>query len=241
MRSQKRVIKSIIFILILITVCTTITFGNAAEPPKLIIKIPSSKSIDITLINAKEDLWETHTSKLFEQYYTYRFHEESRSTYEFEVTTANKKFIATIDEPIQEYHTTYVLDVKGQKLIKGDISITRKIFYALFRLLVTLFFEGIFFYAFGYRKKHSWKVFLYVNLLTQGALNVWISTVQSYDGYSLIFGLFFYEICILIFELLAYNKFIKEQSKIVLYCYVIISNLASLLLGGNLLLRYLPY
>ena len=57
-------------------------------------------------------------------------------------------------------------------------------------ILPTLLIEGLLLFAFGYRSKRSWRVFLLVNLVTQGAFAVYLAVIvlnHGVSGWSLLF------------------------------------------------------
>ena len=91
------------------------------------------------------------------------------------------------------------------------------------------------FYLFGYRRKESWLIFLIINLLTQGVLNIWLNgsftPLDSYIIFSLVFG----EILVLIIEMIAFLILVKEHHRLRIALYVIIANLLSLIAGGYLI------
>jgi hypothetical protein len=107
------------------------------------------------------------------------------------------------------------------------------------RVVLTLIVEGLVFFLLGFRTRRSWTVFLIVNLVTQGALNLWINTV-TYNDYSLFFGLIFYEFVIIIVEMVAFLGLLKEHGKWRRALYVLLANILSLL-GGGYMLTVLPY
>lgn len=55
----------------------------------------------------------------------------------------------------------------------------------------------------------SWIVFIIINLITQGALNIWINTAHPFESYIILY-LIFAEYIILIVELLGLTFLIKE-------------------------------
>jgi hypothetical protein len=101
--------------------------------------------------------------------------------------------------------------------------------------MLTLLLEGIVFWLFGFRSRRSWIGFLVINLITQGVLNYLLSMFSPYNGYA-IFGLVYYEFWIIIVESFAFGLFIREHRALRRVFYAIAANLASLFLGGYLIL-----
>jgi len=100
-------------------------------------------------------------------------------------------------------------------------------------LLPTLLIEGLLLFAFGYRSKRSWLVFLLVNLVTQGGFAVYLAvTVLNHgvSGWSLIFYIPI-EVIITLVELLLYRRLLTEKNKVRAAVYAIAANLCSAVLG----------
>ena len=100
-------------------------------------------------------------------------------------------------------------------------------------LLPTLLIEGLLLFAFGYRSKRSWLVFLLVNLVTQGGFAVYLAvTVLNHgvSGWSLIFYIPI-EVIITLVELLLYRRLLTEKNKARTAVYAIAANLCSAVLG----------
>lgn len=100
-------------------------------------------------------------------------------------------------------------------------------------LLPTLLIEGLLLFAFGYRSKRSWLVFLLVNLVTQGGFAVYLAvTVLNHgvSGWSLIFYIPI-EVIITLVELLLYRRLLTEKNKARAAVCAIAANLCSAVLG----------
>ena len=100
-------------------------------------------------------------------------------------------------------------------------------------LLPTLLIEGLLLFAFGYRSKRSWLVFLLVNLVTQGGFAVYLAvTVLNHgvSGWSLIFYIPI-EVIITLVELLLYRRLLTEKNKARAAVYAIAANLCSAVFG----------
>lgn len=100
-------------------------------------------------------------------------------------------------------------------------------------LLPTLLIEGLLLFAFGYRSKKSWLVFLLVNLVTQGGFAIYLAvTVLNHgvSGWSLIFYIPI-EVIITLVELLLYRRLLTEKNKVRAAVYAIAANLCSAVFG----------
>ncbi len=136
------------------------------------------------------------------------------------------------------YNNIFTLDMEKQTLTPGE-SFFRSFNLTALRVVLTLLIEGLIFFLFGYRQKRSWLVFLIVNLVTQGFLNVWLtvstSPMQSYLVLSLIWG----EFLVFIVETAAFLILVKEHRRWRTFAYVITANLVSLF-AGSWLIMFLP-
>jgi len=86
--------------------------------------------------------------------------------------------------------------------------------------------------------KKTWIAFLIVNLLTQGALNIWINGFSPLAGY-IIVTLIFSEILIFIVEITAFLTLDKEHSSLRTFSYVLAVNLLSFI-AGDYTITFLP-
>lgn len=103
-------------------------------------------------------------------------------------------------------------------------------------LAPTLIVEGLLLWAFGFRSRRDWLVFLLVNLVTQAGLHLWIAgdliAAGSHPLYYLV--LLVAEIPILLVELAAYVFLLQEHTRLRRALYALCANAASYAVG------YLP-
>ena len=100
-------------------------------------------------------------------------------------------------------------------------------------LLPTLLIEGALLFAFGYRSRRSWRVFLLVNLVTQGAFAVYLAVIvlnHGVSGWSLLFYIPI-EIIITAVELLCYRRLLTEKGKGRATGYAVAANVCSAVVG----------
>lgn len=240
-RGEKMNNRLIIIILVFIIMSFSFSFANSAEPPSLIIVVPSTTdTIEITIDDALDDFRTTKISKVFETYHQFYLYDLSKKdTLTVHVSTEEESFDITINEPLNRYRNTYTLDIEKQKLTPGYNRPFLNIFLVLVRLLLTLLIEGFIFYALGFRWKQSWRIFLVINMITQGALNLWLSTFNLDSGYGVFLALVLAEILILIVETITFLMGINEKNKMILLIHVIIANGLSFIVGGYLI-TWLP-
>ena len=100
-------------------------------------------------------------------------------------------------------------------------------------LAPTLIVEGLLLWAFGFRSRRDWLVFLLVNLVTQAGLHLWIAgdliAAGSHPLYYLV--LLVAEIPILLVELAAYVFLLQEHTRLRRALYALCANAASYALG----------
>ncbi len=226
----------IIFLSILIVIAISpICYGNAAEPPSILIIVPDApENLEISIESNGEYRSANKVNKIVEKYYTFYSRDlKNTENYNLKIETEENYFEILIDEDLKSYNNIFTLDLKNQTLTSGK-SLSRSITLVSLRIALTLIIESLIFLAFGYRKKKSWIIFLIINLLTQGVLNIWIngfSPLISYIFLALIFG----EIQVFIVEIFIFLKFVKEHSKLRTVLYVLLANLLSLIAGGYLI------
>jgi hypothetical protein len=240
-RGEKMNKKFLVSVMIFLILFSSIGFGNSAEPPSLIIVVPSmAEHIEISIDEASDDFRNERIRKVFEtyhQFYLYDLSEIDRLI--VHVSTEDKSFDITIDEPLNGYRNTFTLDVDNQVLEKGYNRPLLNLFLVTIRIFLTLLIEGFIFYILGFRWKQSWRIFIIINLVTQGALNIWLSTFNLASGYSVFLVLIFAEILILIVELITFFIGINEKNKLVLFTHVVLANALSFIVGGYLI-TWLP-
>ena len=227
-------------VFILLMNIPSIGYGNAAEPPSILIIVPNapddleiSIGTDHTYTKARE------IDKLIEKYYVFYSREiEKASNYTIKVKTNTISYEIDFENPLNKYQNIYTLNLESKTLSLGK-STLRSIILVSMRIILTLIIEGIIFYLFGFRDKGSWKIFLIINIITQGALNIWINGLFPMQTY-LFIGLIAIEILILIVEGIAIITGIKEHKKIRKMLFVLSANFLSLVVGGYFL-TILPF
>ncbi|MDF2523698.1 MAG: hypothetical protein K0R31_1339 [Clostridiales bacterium] len=221
-------ILSVLFILLFSSVC----FGNSAQPPSILIIVSNAPdNLEIGIGSGNTYSKANIRDKGMEKYYIFYSSElKVAADYTLKVKTSENTFEIAIAESLKDYNNIFTLDLKNKTLTPGKL-VSRSIILVSLRVILTLIIEAFIFYLLGFRQKNSWIAFLIINLITQGALNIWIdgfSPLGSYMIISLIFGEFF----VFIFEIISFLTFVKENSRLLTFSYVMLANIISLLLGG---------
>ena len=245
---KKRIRLSAIMLLLLLvtTVLPVPASANAAEPPGLTVLVTNSPQyLELSLRfpdgTQATEVQLNSSKKAWESYHKFFYHAVASKTNlerAILVVTSNEgQFECPLPEGSSStYNNLLTLDLETQQLVHGQPPMRVPLLVAL-RVSLTLLIEGAVFFLLGYRKTYSWLVFLLVNLLTQGALNLML-TGPNLSGYWML-GYLLGECAVLAIELIAFLPLLKERSKGWAITHVILANFASLLIGG-LLITYLP-
>ncbi|MBL4937001.1 hypothetical protein JK636_14700 [Clostridium sp. YIM B02515] len=214
----------------------TIVLANSAQPPSLVILVNNPpEDLSIVLVSNGSQPKARVRRVAWEGYYAfYTSDMQVTSQYTLKVTTNGESFDCTIGTPLQHYNNVFTLNLSNRELRSGTYPFRRALLVTI-RLLLTLLLEGIIFWLFNYRQKRSWIIFFYVNIVTQGVLNIWLNSggplMPSYLIFSLILGEFF----VFMAEMIAFPILVKEhgQSRSLIYAFV--ANFISLIAGGYII------
>lgn len=227
---------TIVFLAIFISMFTFyISYGNSAEPPSILIIVPNAPDdLEISIGTGDTFTEARETKKLIETHYTF-YSREIRivSDYTFTISTGDINYEIALEKPLKSYNNIYTLDLDAQTLMPGKL-LSRSILLVSMRIILTLIIEGILFWQFGFRNKKSWIAFLMINLVTQGALNIWINGFPPTQSY-LVFSLIFAELIIVVVEILSFLILVKEYSRPRKVSYVLVANVLSLIAGGYII------
>lgn len=230
----------VLILLYSLLVSQAVSFSNSAEPPSVVIIVPNApddmqinlqKEGDVIFADVKDKTIERH----FEFYYRQL---PQKVDYVFYISYGSERFEVELESVPNHYNNIYTLNLKDKSLIPGKLKI-RTVVLITARVTLTLILEGAIFWFFAFRKKESWTAFLLINLMTQIALNIWISGFPITIGYSII-GLFFAEIVIVIFEMALFLRLVKEYTNIRKAGFVFVANIVSFVAGGYMI-TLLPF
>lgn len=215
-------------------------WGNASEPPSILLIVPGAPDELVVSVGEGDNYIEAaRRDKLLESYFLFYYSDtDPVDNLQLKAKGDGYDLLVPVGDLAQRYQNVYTLDLDEGSLTEGKDPL-RAALYVSMRVVLTLIIEGLIFLLMGFRSRRSWIVFLVVNLITQGALNLWINTV-TYNDYSLFFGLVFYEFVIVIVEMVAFLGLLKEHKKWRRILFVLIANIMSLLVGGYIL-TVLPY
>jgi hypothetical protein len=123
----------------------------------------------------------------------------------------------------------YMLNLGDRSLHVGHYAMRTFILAAL-RVLLTLFVEGLLFFKFGFRAKHSWIIFFAVNLALQVVLNWRFGTGGALSAMFILFML--PEKCIIAgIETLVIGIAVREHTLIRRLLFPVVANIASFIVS----------
>lgn len=221
---------------LMISIVPTTASANSAEPPSLVILISNPPDDLSIVLVSNENQPEAIVRRIaWEGYYVFYSRDmQTGGEYTFKVTTNGESYECTLGAPLQRYNNVVTLDLSNRELTPGKYPF-RSVLLVSIRLLLTLLLEGIIFWLFRFRQKRSWFIFLAINLVTQGALNIWLNSGGSLMPSYLIFSLIIGEVFVFTAEMIAFPILIKEHKKSRILIYAFIANLISLIAGGYII------
>lgn len=231
--NMKPKLLSVVLITIIISIfLSSISLRNSAEPPSIVIIVPNApNNLEISIGSGDTYAKARKVDKLIETQFIFYSRELSMaSDYTFKINTKDINYDITLEKPINSYNNIFTLDLDNQTLTPGKL-LSRSILLVSIRIILTLIIEAIIFWLYGFRHKKSWIAFLAINLVTQGALNIWLNGFAPINSY-LFLTLIFAEFFIIIAEATLFLALIKEQSKSARVLYVLVANTLSLIAGG---------
>jgi hypothetical protein len=226
--------------IMLLSVLPITPAANSAEPPSVIVLVNDPPGdLSIELLSGESRTAAAVRRVAWEGYYIFYSHSiQTGAEYVLRVTANGETYERRLGTPLRSYNNVFTLNVESGELKPGEYPFRSTLLISM-RILLTLLIEGIIFRLFGFRQKRSWIVFTAVNLVTQGALNIWLSgggfQIRSY----LILGLIFMEVFVLAAEMTAMPILIKEHKSGRVLIYTAAANIASLIAGGYII-TYLP-
>lgn len=234
-KSCKYSILALILCSMIILISVT-TYANSAEPPSLVILINNPPDDLSIVMMSNENQPEAKVRRVaWEGYFAfYSSDMQVNGNYVFKVTSNGESFECTFNEPLRRYNEVLTLDIATQELTRGKYPF-RSVLLVTIRLLLTILLEGLIFWLFRFRRKRSWIVFIAINLITQGILNIWLNSESSLMPSYLILSLIFGEFFVFLTEMVVFPILINEHKKRIVRIYAFVANIISLIAGGYLI------
>lgn len=234
------------FVLLLVLAALPVTvLANSAEPPGLIIiatDLPQDAELTLECSGAETDPYyrSYRVNKLWESYWQFYYHWDLQENSQIflSVESSQGSFRCAVPQDVMKgYRTLMTLDYTSQILSIGQAP-WRQPLLTILRITLTLLIEGTVFWLLGFRGKRSWLVFLAVNLLTQGWLNIVINSYAFHGGYWVL-SYILMEFGIFLAECIVLPLLIKEKRKLRSVLFALAANAASLI-AGIFLIGHLP-
>ncbi len=245
-----------LFAALLVLLIPVFASANSAEPPcfaVLVYGAPEDLTVSLCLPDGEkakpivlekgERAWETYY-RFYNWYLPGSWAQTLPEGSRLAVETGGESFSCPLPvESTGGYNALFTLDLKSRTLEVGG-PWYRNILLTALRVLLTLGFEGLIFFLFGYRARRSWIVFFAVNLVTQALLNVVFLTFASSatgGGIAAILLLLYNcgELLVFLAEMAAFAGLLREHRKRRAVLCALTANAVSLLMGA-LIIVYLP-
>ncbi len=231
--------KQLIILLTVLLLCPLVhpAWANSAEPPSILIIVQDPPlDLDITLITGDAEVPARKVHKFIETYYTFYSRELGDSeSYMLQVRHKGQAFELPLARPAKTYNTIFTLNLETHTLTEGKLPLRNALLIAL-RVSLTLLLEGAVFWIMGFRSRRTWALFIGINLLTQGVLNLWLSGMMPLESYPILV-LIWGEIFVFLAEIIAFKMLVKEHRTRRVIGAVLLANSLSLLAGGWLITR----
>lgn len=232
----KRLLLVIMFCIWMISILPITATANSAEPPSLVILVNNPPDdLSIVLVSGKSRPEATVRRVAWEEYYVFYLRDmQGDGEYTFRVTTKGESFECTLGGLLQRYNNIVTLDLSDQELTPGKYPFRSALLVSI-RLLLTLLLEAGIYWLFGFRQKRSWLIFIAINIVTQGILNIWLNSGGPLMPNYLILSLIFGEVFVFAAEMIAFPICIKEHKRSRSLIYAFTANLISLIAGGYII------
>ena len=246
---MKKPVRLFLALLLLVPLLPLTAAANSAEPPCftiLVVDPPQELELSLQLSDAgcERVLLHGHR-KGWEGYYRFYYSYGLPREWEgkpspdltLQVSWPEGSFRLSLPDELlaARYNNILTLDLKGQSLTSGEPAWRGPLLVSL-RVTLTLLIEGMVLYLMGSRQRKSWLIFLLVNLITQGGLNLMLNRADLLSsGVYWMLGYGLMELLIFGIEAIAYALLLREKGTGRAAAAAFTANAASLVLGGFLL------
>ena len=247
-----RMLRRLLAALVLVFLLAPMAAANSAEPPCLTVIVtgaPSDLSLSLefsgyAMPDGTPAVFEPNLElRAWERVYRfwggwYSLPDEAMEHAQLRLSAGTESFTCPVPaSALSGYNRLLSIRYNTQTLQSESALAWRAPLLVVMRIVLTLALEGLVFYLAGYRHKRSWIIFLAVNLITQGLLNLAVQGPNSmYTAYLV---LMLGEPLIFLIEFIVFCLTLKEHSHFRGAATSLLANLFSLVAGGAMLL-YLP-
>lgn len=247
-----RVFRRLLAALVLVFLLAPMAAANSAEPPCLTVVVtgaPSDLSLTLeftgySLSNGTPAVFEPDLElRAWERVYRFwggwfSLPDEAMEHAQLRLSAGDDSFTCPIpSSALGGYNRLLSVQYNTRTLQSDAALVWRAPLLVAMRVVLTLALEGLVLYLAGYRQRRSWIIFLVVNLITQGLLNLAVQGPNSmYTAYLV---LMFGEPLVFLLEMIIFALALRERSHLRAAATSLLANLLSLAAGGAMLL-YLP-
>ncbi|PVV83990.1 hypothetical protein [Dehalogenimonas alkenigignens] len=205
-------------------------YANSPPPPRIVIVVSGAPD-DLELHIGEAEA--SRHDRLNEAYFTvYPFGQTAGLV--LTVETGGSILDLPLGKVSLTYNNVFVLDLDAGTISAGEPS--SRFLWLPVTIFLTILLEGLIFYAFKYRSRKSWIIFLVINLVTQIGLYYWLGQSTNFaDGY-VILSLIVGEIGVFIAEAILCIALLREHGRLRAASYAVTANAFSLAAGAWLLL-----
>ncbi len=226
-----------LMLLVIFCLFTTTAYANSAEPPTLIVLLKNASADTSVAALSGDSVSEGRRSTVaWETCYVFYRYElgDGGDGVTLRMTGNGESYELPVDARFTSgYNSVVTLDFASRSLSEGKL-LSRSALLVGLRVTLTLLIEGLVFFLMGFRQKRSWVVFLVMNLLTQGALNLLLNQSNSFTSYPVL-NLIVMEFWVFLVEIIGVLALIREHGRLRRVGFVLLANLLSLILGGWLI------
>lgn len=233
---MKRKLLFLWMLVLLTTVIFPVTASaNTAQPPSLVIILKNAPEDATVALKTGMGLQQGNQSRAaWETCFVFYAQDTANADETLSVSGGGIEYEVDIAPQYRHgYESILTLDFSARTVSAGKL-LSRSILLVGLRVALTFLIEGAVFYLFGFREKRSWIVFLVMNLLTQGWLNVSLNSGWPLSVYAT-FPLIGMELLIFVAETVGVLLFLREHRRRRRVGFVLTANLLSLILGGWLI------
>lgn len=247
-----RVFRRLLATLVLVFLLAPMAAANSAEPPCLTVLVtgaPSDLSLSLEFVGfSRSDgtpaVFEPDLElRAWERVYRffggwYALPDEAMEHAQLCLSAGDGSFTCPVPATSLHGHNQVLSIHYKTRTLQSEAALAwRAPLLVAMRVVLTLALEGLVLYLAGYRQRRSWIIFLVVNLITQGLLNLAVQGPNSmYMAYLvLLLG----EPLVFLLEMITFTLALRERSHLRAAVTSLLANLFSLAAGGAMLL-YLP-
>ncbi|MCR5809577.1 MAG: hypothetical protein K6G56_08480 [Clostridiales bacterium] len=216
---------AIVFAVLLFAVICVPALANSPVPPQLEVYVddaPEDLSLSLT-INGGE---KPDNFDIIKGVYCFYFNRTTSEDIVLNVSAGGRDYSFEVTEKMLKNGAALSFK-SGEPVLTARPS--NALMHVILNVVLTLVIEFIVLLLFGYRQGRTFLIFLITNLITQGLYNAFLYLTPGLSN--TLYALAAAEVLIIVIEGLVYSLTFREYTKGRAWCYAIIANFASIILG----------